>query len=301
MDPRVLARVRNVPTRLGAALLTFGGMLGVPAFFVFAGAILGALDFDVGAAVMGVFATICFIGFVIAAWILIFSARSRIKRAEVALYQGDFESATRDAHFVVRTVFRSDYQMGALFVLALAAERIGAFVDGGILFTRALGMIPAMAAQRPGRRARALFSAHAALDFAAAGDLMRANEMLARCHRELGATGQPGALEGLFDDSYMGAIGINSMLVELENRREPRPLGVLASMLVAFKHGQIQQVLQMMQYERPSIEFGLAPNERALADRLHQESLRLSSGAGPHRTPGEMQGAINPWAQMVVP
>ncbi len=305
VPPHVLARVRNVPTRAGAAMLTFGGMLGAPALLFALAVACFSLEIASVGVILILLSVLVFAGFVIAAWVLIFQARSRLKRAEAALYAGDFDAATRDAAFVVRTVFRSDYQMGALFTLALAAERIGAFAEAGALFARALDMIPAMAATGPGRRARALLSAHAAISYAAANDGARANDMLARCHVQLGATGAPGALDMLLDDSYMGAIGINSMLVELENRRDPRPLGVLASMLVAYKSGRTHDAVQISDRERPSIEHGLAPHERALAERIRGEALRLASGAGPHRSPGAMvpvgHEAPAGWAALVLP
>src|SRR5688500_11234304 len=138
-------------------------MLGVPALLVALAVAFFALELEVVAVVALLLSILTFIAAVVAAWVLIFKARSGLKRAEQALYAGDFDGATRAAHFVVRTVFRSDYQMGALFTLALAAERIGAFAEAGRLFERALDMIPAMAAMLPGRRARALLTAHAAI------------------------------------------------------------------------------------------------------------------------------------------
>jgi hypothetical protein len=144
-------------------------------------------------------------------------------------------------------------------------------------------MIPAMAAQKPGRRARALFSAHAALGFAAANDLARANAMLTRCHAALGAAGQPGALELFLDDSYMGAIGINTMLVEIENRREPRPLAVLAWMLVLLKSGQPQQALAAIAQERAVLRPRAA---RASARRAHRDRGHAPLvGCGPDALP----------------
>jgi hypothetical protein len=293
-DGRVLARVRSVPTRAFAAALTFGLMLGVPIFLAVLAGVMSALDFDVAAALAGALAGLSFLVAVIAGWVAIFQARSRLKRGEEALYFGDDETATREAHLVVRTVFRSDYQMGALFTLALAAERLGAFPEAAALFSRALGMVPAMAAQRPRRRASALFAAHAALDFAAVNDLARATEMLGRCHRELGAPGQPGALEVLrLDDSGMGAIGINTMLVELENRREPRPLAVLAWLLVTLKGGQPAQVLAAAQNEGAALAHGLAIHEQALAARI--QSRAASLGGGPAAAPPP-----NAWAESIV-
>lgn len=288
LTPVVHARLRNVPTRAVAALLLFGGLLGAPALLGLVGALFVALELPVLGVVSLLLSFAVFTISVVLAWVFIFQGRTRLKRAEQALYAGDFETATREARTVIATVFRSDYQMGALFTLALTAERIGAFPEAAALFQRAFAMIPAMAAQRPGRRARALMSAHATLALAAANALPEANAMLARCHAQLGPAGQPGAFEALLDDSGMGAIGINTMLVELENRRDPRPLAVLASMLVAFKNGHVGDAAQVAAREQASLAHGLAPHERALATRLQREAMRLTSGAGPHRSPSAL-------------
>lgn len=281
-------------------------MLGVPGVLTALAFVFFALELEIAGAVFILLSVLALFAAVAAAWVFIFKARSGLKRAEQALYAGDFESATRSATFVLHTVFRADYQMGALFTLAMAAERIGAFAEAGALFERALEMIPAMAAPLPGRRARALLSAHGAIAFAAANDPVRANAMLARCHAELGARGQPGALESLIlDDSAFGAIGINSMLKELENARDPRPLAVLASLLVAFKSGRSDQAMQMFEFERASIEHGLAPHERALAERIRTEAGRALAGGGPHRAPAALAPAAHDmpgtWAAMVLP
>jgi tetratricopeptide (TPR) repeat protein len=304
MSPVVLARLRNVPTRAFAAGVTFGSMLGVPALLVALASAFFAVELEIVGVVVLLLAVSTFIGAVVAAWVLIFKARSGLKRAEQALYAGDFDSATQNAQFVLKTVFRADYQMGALFTLALAAERIGAFAEAGALFERALAMIPTFAAMLPGRRARALLTAHAAIAFAAANDLSRANAMLSRCHAELGATGQPGALETLIlDDSSFGAIGVNTMLAELENRREPRPLGVLASLVVTFKNGRPEQAIQLYEYTR-GVEHGLAPHERALAERVRSEAARALAGGGPHRAPSALvppaQDVPAAWAAMIL-
>lgn len=276
-------------------------MLGVPAVLFMLGVAALSLELPAVGVIAMLLSGFAFFAFAIAAWVLIFQARARLRRAEAALYAGDFETATREAAFVVRTVFRSDYQMGALFTLALSAERIGAFAEAGALFQRALEMVPAMAAHGPGRRARALLAAHAAISFAAAHDGPRAHAMLGRCHVELGAMGRPGgAFDALLDDSYMGAIGINSMLVELENRRDPRPLAVLATMLVAHRNGRSQDALAIHDRDRASIEHGLAPHERQLADRIRDEAMRFTAGAGPHRSAAQLE-APGGWAALVLP
>ncbi len=300
-SPQVLARLRSVPTRAMPAIVLFGGMLGAPMLLGVLAGVAGSLGVDALAAIFGLLAFGCFLGFVIFGWVSIFTASSRITRAEQAVQMGDYESATRDAMRVIKTVFRSDYQMGALFVLALTAERLGAFAEAGVLFARALDMIPAMAATRPGSRARALLGAHAAIDFAAAGDRARAQQMLARCNMAIGAVYMPSSgLGSLFDDSGMGALGINSMLNKIEGARDPRPLAVLASMVVAYKDGQLGQAAQLFAVEQASIGWGLAPHERALAERIHADAMRLTAGAGPHRAAGDLAAPQNDWAALVL-
>jgi len=302
MTPTVLARVRHVPTRAGAALLTFGGMLGVPAILSMLAMGAFAMEIEALGAILFLLAALVFFGTVVLAWIFIFTARTKLKRAQDAIYAGDFETATKDALSVVKTTFRADYQMGALFVLALAAERSAAFVEAGALFVRAYEMIPAMAAQGPGRRARALMMAHAAIDFAAAGDVARANQMLLGCHQQLGSNAQ-GGFDFLLDDSSFGAIGVNSLLKEMENRRDPRPLAVLAQMLIGLRMGAFQQIVDLATHERPSIERGLAPNEQALAERIQSEAIRALSGGGAHRSPGALSAPTHAssWADAIVP
>lgn len=198
MSPLVLARLRDVPTRAFAAGLTFGVLLGMPGLLVALAAAFFALELEIVGVVLVLLAILTFIGAVVGAWVLIFKARSGLKRAEQALYAGDFDAATRSAHFVVRTVFRADDQMGALYTLALAAERIG-----------------------------------------------------------------------------------------------------------AFKSGRVEQALHMFEYERASIDHGLAPHERALAERIRSEAARSLAGGGPHRAPAalapaphDMPGA---WAATILP
>jgi len=168
----------------------------------------------------------------------------------------------------MRTVFRADFQTGALYTLALSAERMGAFREAGDLFVRVLGAIPLMVAQGPGRRARSLASAHAALDYAAAYDRDRAAAMLARCYHELGTSPDGGFSLMRIDDSAMGLFGINAMLNGLEQRRDPRPLAVLAAALVMHRSGDARGASELLGRERGNVEPWLAPHERALADRL---------------------------------
>ncbi len=279
------SRLVDVPSRARAGALLFGLLFGLPALLFALGMVLIGLGIEiVGALFLGL-SLLVFLGGTITASVLIFQARGRLQRAERALWAGDLDTATREARFVIGSVFRADYQLGALYTLALAAERMGAFPEAGELFGRALEMVPAFAATRPGRRVRALATAHAALSFAACGDLARAQSSLASCHAILGNPGQPSAFEALFDDSGMGAIGVNTMLVEVENRREPRPLAVLASALVLFRAGRHHEVAGLLDVEQQSVMHGLGAHERALAMRLRADALRLLPH-GPHRAPG---------------
>jgi len=295
----LVLRVRNAPTRAGAALFTFGLILGLPAFLCALGAIAFAAGIDALGTIFIVLGFFSFFAAVILLWIFIFQARSRIQRSQEAIYAGDLERAVRESRVVLRTVFRSDYQMSALFTLALAAERAGAFADAATLFVRAFEMIPAMAAQGPGRRVRSLILAHAALDFAAVNDLASAHQRLAQCNAQL-ASAASGGTDFLFDDSKFGAIGINSLLNELESKRDPRPLAVLATLTIWLKNGLFSQLLDLLNRERGVLAHGLAQHEQALVARVESEALRLSSGAGPHRSPAAMQGAGD-WASWIVP
>jgi tetratricopeptide (TPR) repeat protein len=302
-------RLADVPTRARASLFTFGIVLGAPALLSVVGTVLLGADFALAGALLLALAFLVFFLGTALAWVLIFQARGRLQRAEAAIFAGDLDVATREARFVVSTVFRADYQLAALYALALAAEHLGAFAEAGALFLRAFAMIPTFAAPLPARRVRALTTAHATLCFAACGDLARAHTSLTHAYEALGSTGQPGALESLLklDDSSLGAIGINTALVELEGRREPRPVAVLASALLSFRVGHFQEAARLLDAEQATVMQGLASHERALAMRVRGESVRLLSGAGgPHRAPAAMQvhagGAPGPeaWADGIL-
>jgi hypothetical protein len=289
----ILARIQHPPSRGLAAALTFGAILGLPAFFGLSGIAFAALDADALSIAAFVVAALAFFAGTVTTWTFIITAKSRLVRAEQALYAGDFEGATQAASFVMRTVFRADFQTGALYTLALSAEHMGAFREAGELFARVLDAVPMMAAQGPGRRARALAAAHGALDFAAAYDHVRAAAMLARCYHELGTS--PGGGFSIFrlDDSGLGLAGINSILTDLERRRDPRPIAVLAAALVVSRNGDARGAADLLMRERASVEQGLAPHERALADRLF-----LVASQGAVRAPASEQ---HPWVAAILP
>jgi tetratricopeptide (TPR) repeat protein len=263
----LLPALANPPSRVFAAMFTFGSLLGVPFLVGAMGAVLAATGSDIGW-IFVLLAVVILIVATIVIWVLLLGSKSKLRSAEGAIYQGDFASAVRTARFVLWTTFRSDVQLVALFVLGLVAERIGAFREAAEIFRRALDMVPAFAAASPRRRIRALISAHAAMDYAATGDRIRANDMIQRCYRELGTNPYGGFDFFRMDDSAFGAIGVNAALNEIEQRRDPRPLAVLAAALVAYRNGDARAAYDLVMHERQSIEHGLAPNERALADML---------------------------------
>lgn len=303
------ARVTRVPSRALAATLTFGAILGLPALLGTMGAVAVALELEaVGLALFALGFAMFVLG-VVAAWVFIFQARGRLQRAERALFAGDLDAATREARVVVATVFRADYQLAAVYTLALAAEHLGAFAEATALYERALFAVPAFAAPLPARRVRALVTGHAALTSAAAGDMPRAEAHLTQCFGHLGDPTRPDALTSLLkiDDSGFGTIGINTLLRELENGRDPRPVAVLASALVAFRAGRMQETARLLDAEQVTVVHGLAGHERALAMRLRAEAVRrLASGGSPHRAPAALvtyaASAPGPeaWAALVV-
>lgn len=289
----VLARLRDVPSRASAAVLTFGALLGAPGLAAVLAALAASLGSPEAFALLAIVSVLAFVvGAAVVFWLIV-RAKSRLSLAEQRLYAGDFAAAVAAASSVKRWVFRADYQLGALYTLALTAERLGAFREAADLWLAALGHVPVFAAAGPGARARTLLSSHAALCLAALGDphgLHRADLLVGDCHRLLAGHGRPaGALDVLLDDSAMGAIGVNALLVEVENRREPRPLVVLAQALVAHRRGRFAEAATLLDRERAAIGHLLAPHERALAEGLHADATSRASaalGGGPHRVAG---------------
>ncbi len=264
----LLPALANLPSRAFAAMFTFGSLLGVPFFLGALGAVVAATASEVFGWTLILLGFVTFIVAMIVVWVLLLGSKSKLRSAENAIYQGDFASAVRTARFVLWTTFRADVQLVALFVLGLVAERIGAFREAAEIFRRALDMVPAFAAAGPRRRIQALISAHAAMDYAATGDRIRANDMIQRCYRELGTNPRGGFDFFRMDDSAFGSIGVNGALNDIEQRRDPRPLAVLAAALVAYRNGDARAAYDLVMQERYSVEHGLAANERALADML---------------------------------
>jgi hypothetical protein len=264
----LLPALARPPSRAFAAMFTFGSLLGVPFFLGAVGAVVAATASEAIGVGLILFAVLVMFVAIIVVWVLLLGSKSKLKSAENAINHGNFDAAVRTARFVMWTTFRADVQIVALFVLGLVAERIGAFREAAEIFRRALDMVPTFAAAAPRRRIQALISAHAAMNYAATGDRIRGSDMIQRCYRELGTNPQGGFDFFRMDDSAFGAIGINGALNDIEQRRDPRPLAVLASALVTYRNGDARAAYDLLMYERQSVEYGLAPNERALADML---------------------------------
>jgi tetratricopeptide (TPR) repeat protein len=184
-------------------------------------------------------------------------------------------------------VFRSDYRMAALYTLALAAERSGAPEQARNLFRAAIVAIPAMAAGRSGKRVRSLIHAHLVFAHADLGDLQSAHQALQQCHRELGAP-EDGALRSLLmmDDSGFGPIGLNTLLTEVEGKRDPRPFATLAGAYLASRMGNPRAAYDLLTADQVRLAYGLAENERALLTQTIEESGHALSAQGPMRAPG---------------
>jgi hypothetical protein len=279
-------------------------MFGVPLFAGLVGALLASIDSPL-AIVAFAAVPLSFVGTAIFAAISLAYGRSTLKAAENLVYMGDLTGAASSARKVLRVVFRADYRTAAVYVLALGAERAGAFADAAQLFLLCVRAVPAMAAEIPGRRARSLMTAHAALCFAAAGQLDAARSALAHCHRELGAPPSGGGLRDLLfmDDSSFGAIGLNAWLRELERGRDPRPVAVLAGSLLALRAGDAFACADLVTREGGAFLHGLAAHERALLARVQHEALRQIASSAPHRSPSPLsiESGPHPWVGLVFP
>jgi len=299
-----VVRWQEVPSRWVAALWLFGGLFGLPLVACVLGAVLGSVsELLAAAAFAGAF--LSFVGTAVFAASSLAYARTALKGAENLVYAGDLPKATSTARRVLRLVFRADYRTAAVYVIALAAERAGAFADAAQLFSLCVRAVPAMAAEIPGRRARSLMTAHAALCFAAAGQLDAARGALAHCHRELGAPSSGSGLRDVLfmDDTAFGAIGINAWLRELERGRDPRPVAALAGALLALRAGDAFASADLVTREGGAFLQGLAAHERALLARIQQEALRQIAASAPHRSasPLAIDSAPHPWVNLVFP
>lgn len=210
------------------------------------------------------------------------------------------ELAAPACHYVLREVFRADFRARAFHLLGLLAEQRGDFAEADDLFARADAALPSMAAPRRKREVRILVAAHRALAAVALGRTREARALLERGSADLAMAGSTGLLDALDDSAWgFGNVSINEVLTKIEARRDPRAILGLAWALLHVAEGRPQLTLQLVQGERPVLEQGLLPRERALLDRL-QAMAMTSLGPGPHRSPGLAVRASDPWVDAVL-
>lgn len=273
---------RKLASRTWPALRLFGGLLGGPVvmgLFIALGAALDA-PWLVAAAGLGILVVI--LVSVVLQWMAIFGSASRLRRAEASLLVRDGADRTAEAvtlaQWALERVFRSDLRMRALYTLALVAERRADFAEAARLFQLAEGALPTFAGLSHATRLRALTAAHAAFSVAAIGDLPSAGALLARAHRQLPNLGRTGLLEGL-DDVSMGPLSINATLNEIEARRDPRAVAILAGALLAYRAREPQRALDAFTGEAQLLAFHTLPHEQLFLKRLEAACIAALGGA----------------------
>ena len=298
----LVARFRNPPSRVAAAIGLLGAMVGLPAILGTLAILFENLELEPLAFLCGALACLSFVGAIIAGWAFIYRGASLLKRAEQSFFAGNFMAVTDDAFFVLKTVFRADYRVTALYIMGLAAERAGCFEEAAKLFTQGASTLPAMLASVSARRARALMYSHAAINWAALGRAHEARASLGLCHQALGP--QQSGIMDIFriDDSQFGQLGLADRLNELEGRRDPRPLAALAGAFVALRSGDHYAALDMVTREGPALSYGLAPDERVLLSRIASEASSQLGSADPHRTMARVDEAepAAPWVEAML-
>ncbi len=219
---------------------------------------------------------------VVLQWVAIFGSASRLRRAEDALLTRDGADRTAEAvtlaQWALERVFRSDLRMRALYTLALVAERRADFVEAARLFQLAEAALPMFAGRSHGTRLRALAAAHTAFALAAMGDVAGAGAWLARAHHQLPNLGRTGMLEGL-DDVSMGPLSINATLNEIEARRDPRSVAILAGALLAYRAREPQRALDAFTGEAQMLAFHTLPHEQLFLKRLEAACIASLGGA----------------------
>lgn len=219
---------------------------------------------------------------VVLQWVAIFGSTSRLRRAEDALLARDGADRTAEAvtlaQWALARVFRSDLRMRAFYTLALVAERRADFVEAARLFQLAEATLPTFAGRSHATRLRALAAAHTAFALAATGDVAGAGASLARAHRQLPNLGLTGVLEGL-DDVSMGPLSINATLNEIEARRDPRAVAVLAGALLAYRAREPQRALDAFTGEAQMLAFHTLPHEQLFLKRLEAACIAALGGA----------------------
>jgi hypothetical protein len=273
---------RQLASRAWPAIRLFGGLIGGPVVMGLCIALGAALDAPWLVVSGGFGVLIVVLVSVALQWVAIFGSASRLRRAEAALLARDGADRTSEAvtlaQWALERVFRSDLRMRALYTLALVAERRADFTEAACLFHFAEQALPAFAGRSHATRLRALIAAHTSFCLAAVGDVGGGGAWLARAHHHLPNLGRTGLLEGL-DDVAMGPLSINATLNEIEARRDPRAVAILAGALLAYRAREPQRSLDAFTGEAQLLAFHTMPHEQLFLKRLEAACIAALGGA----------------------
>ncbi len=287
---------RIVGSRLPAALMTFGGLLGGPVLFVIGGISTETFvnrahrDDVLGGSMLAALFLFFATGVTLVVWIV--SSSRRLREAEPLALAGDMAAADL-ARYPLPRVFRPDIRIRAFYTLGLLAERRGDFVEAAELFALARDLRPMVLGTEKARRAMVMVLGHLAFCQAAAGQLSAAGQSLAAVHTMLPRMGAGGAFAFLVDDSmWLGPVSTTT-IYDVEPRRDARAMVVLAGALLAFKNGHYRACVDAAGPEVAMLRQNLLPDEGALYERVTAESLARLSG-GEYRGGGP-SGTGNEW------
>ena len=288
---------RVVGSRVPAALLTFGGLLGGPVLFVMAGISTETFvnrahrDDVLGGSMLAALFLFFATGVTLVVWIV--SSSRRLREAEPLALMGDMAAGDL-ARYPLPRVFRPDIRIRAFYTLGLLAERRGDFPEAVDLFARARDLRPMVLGTEKARRAMVMVLGHLAFCQAAAGQLTAAGQTLAAVHTMLPRMGAGAALAFLVDDSmWLGPVSTTTMY-DVEPRRDARAMVVLAGALLAFKNGHYRACVDAAGPEVAMLRRNLLPDEGALYERVTAESLARLAG-GEYRGGGP-SGTGSAWA-----
>jgi hypothetical protein len=304
-EPAISATNRYLRSRLGvsvggrgfAALVFFGPMIGG----ILASVLGGAIGSGAGA-ILALLGALSFVASIVGGWVFLLRGTGQVDRASHAAGAGDRATATALCLSALTTVFRADVRIRALYTLGLCAEANGDFTEALDLFTRSLGMIPVGATPVNQRRARTLIQSHRALALVALGQIAEADLAVREASAQFAGFGPSGFSLGFFDDSSMGALGVNAAVTKLEPYRDPRALLTLASALVLVSKNVPRDALDLLERERSWFGTGLMPRERVLVARIEARA-RAMLGGGPMRAPRAPAEAADPedaWVERVL-
>lgn len=289
-------------SRTRALFVLLGGLLLAPAALLIGGlAAHAATGIDWLESVFAALALVTFLVSIAAIWALIFAASRRLREAAPGAVHGDFERVRAAAHFVLRWVFRSDFQTRALYMLGLCAEARGDLLEASDLFRRALLMLPVGAAPQRRAAASALLRGHQILALTGLGALDPAAALLRQLHADLQRSTTQGALDALLDDGDwgLGAVSVNSTLAQLEPGRPPRALAALAGALLAVRRGHAREALDVLAREQASLSGGTLPRERELLAAIDRSARVALSSGGPMRAL-DVPAGDSPWTRAML-